>query len=520
MKRKMLNRLMAASLAAIMTVGMAGCGDNNEGSSENPGNSTQDQGDTGNQGDTENQGNTGNQGDVADGGEGVGLFGAPLVDPATGQTYDLGGMEIVIADWWSDPNGVVPEPTTEFGEIQLEYHEWLQETYNFTMVQKKVYEWGDAEGAANYEFVQAATSTPTENIIYILTPRASVVSAMNQGLMYDISTLDCLDLTEPKWTSSGEIYNWRIGDHVYCFYADKTEPRNGVWFNKRLVEEAGYPADKIYDWQANGEWTWDKMVEIMAAVQQDTNNDGEIDVWGCVMDKGQFIMSAIYSNGGSLVDKNDDGTFYLTVNSDATTEALHWAMDDVIVPYFHNYDPDGSNWILYRELFKTGDAAFMVEGAYAGYGNGWLNGEGDRSQAMEDDFGFVMFPKGPRANDYVTNAENNPIAIPASYDEDTAWKIMFAYNLWTEPIPGWENYFGIMDNCYAGFRDDRSVDETITMMPDRGVMVWHSLISGLDTGSGFLWDLWPGNDVDAVIESRIVPWQTLIEETNASILSN
>lgn len=37
---------------------------------------------------------------------------------------------------------------------------------------------------------------------------------------------------------------------------------------------------------------------------------------------------------------------------------------------------------------------------------------------------------------YVNYAKDNVFVIPSCYDEDKAWKLAFAYNLYTDPVPG------------------------------------------------------------------------------------
>ena len=46
-----------------------------------------------------------------------------------GNTLDLGGIEVIIGDWWS--SGEPAEPQTAAEEALAEYREWIQETYNF-----------------------------------------------------------------------------------------------------------------------------------------------------------------------------------------------------------------------------------------------------------------------------------------------------------------------------------------------------------------------------------------------------
>ena len=49
----------------------------------------------------------------------------------SGNPYDLGGMEIIIADWFS--SGEEEEASSAYDEAHQEYLDWIQETYNFTI---------------------------------------------------------------------------------------------------------------------------------------------------------------------------------------------------------------------------------------------------------------------------------------------------------------------------------------------------------------------------------------------------
>lgn len=71
------------------------------------------------------------------------------------------------------------------------------------------------------------------------------------------------------------------------------EPKGGIYFNKRLLEEAGITADSIYELQENGEWTWDKFEELCSQVQADTDNDGVIDRYAMVNFRSTFYNEAV-----------------------------------------------------------------------------------------------------------------------------------------------------------------------------------------------------------------------------------
>ena len=140
---------------------------------------------------------------------------------------------------------------------------------------------------------------------------------------------------------------------------------------------------------------------------------------------------------------------------------------------------------------------------------------GGAFSTMEDDFGFVCFPKGPKASDYQNVYANNPVVIPACYDADKAWKLAFAYNLWTDPVPGYEDYEAWRPGYNKNFRDTESVDYTITRMMTNGRLTYHGLIANLDIGNDLLYSLLDGTSVSEHIEKIRDTWQAYIAESNS-----
>ena len=323
--------------------------------------------------------------------------------------------------------------------------------------------------------------------------------------MYDLATLDCLDFSLPKFQRNKLHEQYAKGDSIYAMYAGYSEPRTGVYFNKRLLNDAGIDPETIYDMQADGTWTWDAFEEMMAAVQRDIDNDGVIDIYGLTLNEGNMTTIAVFSNNGSYIGKNDDGYFY-NLESPETLEALEWTVD-----MFTKYDlpdPEGAEWDYYKEAFINGQAAFMVEDEYAGTPGNFL-------QDMEDEVGFVMFPKGPQRDDYINVWSNNPVAIPACYDADKAWKLAFAWNLYTDQPAGYEDYMDL-SNAAAGIFDMRAIDETIPMMmdEDHGTVAYHGLIPNLSLGEQFVWNIAPGSVVSEQVEAIRDTWKAYVDEAN------
>lgn len=488
MKRKMLNKIMAASMVTAMTVGLAGCGNAEAPAAEAPAATETPAAEEAPAAEPETEA----EAEVEEEDEAW----TPLTDE-NGNVYDLGGMEITIRDWWS--SGEEAEPTDAYEEARQEYRDWVQETYNFTIKQVAISDWGSTpEDYLNY----VSTGGDDENYVWVLRTGSEFVSAMNSGLMYDLSTLDCLDFSEDKW-ANGVHELCSKGDAIYAMSPNIPEPRGGLYFNKRLLEEAGIDPADIYKYQESGEWTWDKFEELCQIITADTDNDGVTDRWAMVTDDSETKNEAVWSNGAEYIGM-ENGKYVNKTASEETLEALNWALD-MMAKY--KYMPEGAEWDYWKSSFVNGDGAFLVGQAYLAAND---------LKDMEDDFGFVCFPKGPKAknNDYTNCYTDNPYAIPACYDEQKAWNIAFALNVYTNPIPGYEGYNDRLSGYYNTFRDTESVELTIDRMCKNGMITYHDMIPGISFGEDYLWGINTDNTPQQAADAVANMWQAALDEVN------
>ena len=493
MKREMFKKLMAVSLATAMTVGMTACGDtpasSEQGSSETPASS-------------ESTASSETPASTEASSEEVEYL--PVIKGADGNPIDLGGMEIIVRDWWTTEdqwNQMANEPETAYEMARAEYWQWIQDTYNFKIKREQIGDWGSVP----QDFVDYATN-PADDKNYVFTVRedAAITAACYNGLVYDLSTLDCLDFSETKFTQNRLHEQWTFGDKIYAMYAGVSEPRTGVFFNTELLEAVNIKADDLYQWQTNGEWTWDKWIEVMNAVQRDTNNDGAIDVYGTTQNNGVMVESCVYSNGGEFIGK-ENGKFVLKLEEQNTVDGLEFAvkiLDNYTFPY-----PQDAQWDYYKEAFKSGQAAFMPEDAYniTGMAKDW-----------EFEYGYLMFPKGPNAtnNDYTNRWSNNPSLIPANYDAERAWKIAFAWNLFTDPIPGYEDYDPQIENYMKATTDPRVAELTCAMQTKKGMVTHAGMVPNVNMGPDLIWNISAGAVVSEKIDAIKGTWQEYIDAAN------
>lgn len=492
MKKKIVKKLIAAAMATTMTMSLAACG--GEGGGESTPDTTPDAG-------KDTVESAGGAGEVAPSTEAAGgedeLGGYTVLKDENGNTYDLGGMEIVIRDWWTADEEVVP--TDDYEEARENYYDWIQETYNFTIKTVAISSWSSTpQDFADY----ASTGGDDANYVFTLRQGTELTQAMNQGLMFDLSTLDCLDFSEAKWVS-GIHEMFAKGKSIYGMRGIAPEPRGGLYFNKRILTEANIDPADIYKWQEDGTWTWDKFEELCETINADTDNDGVIDRYALVCVNQDLYPMAVYSNGGEYVGKDENGKYYNDVESAETIEALDWALD-MIDSYAKVFAAD-AEWNYAYTAFKNGEGAFLPQEAYYA---------GDNYTDMVDDYGFVCFPKGPKADDYTNCYNDNVYAIPACYDADRAWKIAFAYNLYTDPVPGFEDYATWKTDYYKEFRDLESVDLTLARMTTNGMITYHTLIPNLKINNDLHWGINKDNTPAQKTESIRNTWNQYIEDAN------
>ena len=417
-------------------------------------------------------------------------------DPATKKVYDFGGMEVTIYDWWSNPDAPV---VSKQQEDEKAFRQWMMDTYNFKVVQTNLAGWGEhPTEVANY-----CITGGDDARVFIVDGR-SAISGLNANFWADLSKIPNVNWSDKKWNKA--VLNvLKNGDSFYAFAYGKPEPKHCIFWNKRILQENGYDPDVIYDLQKNGEWTWAKFEEMCANLTKDTDNDGVIDQYAMASFNTEFTWAALHANGGSIVEQDSNGKYYLNLESDKSMEALNW-----VKSMFVNYQlpqAEGAQWDYFKTAFTNGEVAFYVNHEYDAQPNGLLAN-------MKDDWGMACFPVGPNGDGKLfTLNGDNMFVIPNCYSQDKVNKIMKIMDLWTTTTPGYEDEDAWKEGYYAGFRDTRAVDETIQYMMDNSVPWKAWLIPGLNY-QPVSWDICAGNDPAEVIEARKPELQAALDEMN------
>ena len=283
---------------------------------------------------------------------------APEGYPEVKEGIDFGGADVTIYDYWSG-EGARKEDPTEEEALQYAYRDWINETYKVNLQQKQGGDWGsNATEMSNFN------SAPDGSLrMYIIEP-GSVASLVSGGVVAAIPDT-YIDPNADKWNAAEREF-MTINGKLYGLYSGNSEPRGCLYFNKRVLQEAGIDWNTIYDLQKDGKWTWKAFEDMLAQITKDTDNDGVNDIYGILGSGDDMYVCAVFSNGGSFFDFDEAGKLAVTAGSENTIEALTWAAN-----LWNNYAraqkwPE-EDWNYFINVFKSGNAAFMVHQTYSGY---------------------------------------------------------------------------------------------------------------------------------------------------------
>ena len=231
-------------------------------------------------------------------------------------------------------------------------------------------------------------------------------SSMAQGGSFlDLFGIPNLDLSKPWW-SQGTVRDLSIMHKLFFIQGDllilDNDAMEAMIFNKTLVKE--YEFENPYELVKNGDWTFDKLIEMSKRASKDLNGDGKMyiqdDLFGCIA-QADTNCSFIIAGGDKICGKDADDYPIITFGSDRSYR---------IIDVLNEFALDEDNFInLHRFVGKFpvyDEQVIMMEENRALFS--WIRMViVERLRGMETDFGIIPLPKLDKAQEsYMTN--NNP----------------------------------------------------------------------------------------------------------------
>ncbi len=301
--------------------------------------------------------------------------------------FNMDGRTIKFLAWWD----ATPTDATPEGQQMLANIAELEKQHNI----KIVFE------AVGYDDVRTVFTDSTlagePAADFFRMQRSWFVPGMiAQEMVLPISDYVDLAGAENAFGDESQINIGTYGDKSYGIAGDVGG--FGLYFNRGLLADLGL--ENPHDLFANGQWTWSKMLEMMRAATQDTNNDGTPDTWGITAKDEDLLGILVASNGSNLVDL---AARQEKLSDPKTIEALEF--------YKQLFDEKlarlNDAWSDYINFYGEGNTLFFP-------GHNWESGR-VKEQLVDKDFGYVPFPRGPQATaDHSYNSQVNMWAMPSN----------------------------------------------------------------------------------------------------------
>ena len=108
-------------------------------------------------------------------------------DPVTKKVYNFNGMNIIMGDWWTDPNAPA---ASKQQEDQRAFRQWVNETYNVNVLQKQFAGWErQPQAVANYCMSGADGK---DYYVFCIDGRSANVG-IRADLFYDLSKIKSIN---------------------------------------------------------------------------------------------------------------------------------------------------------------------------------------------------------------------------------------------------------------------------------------------------------------------------------------
>lgn len=276
-----------------------------------------------------------------------------------------------------------------------ETHNKLQDKYGITIS----YVPGPGGDWVENVLSLAYAGTPTTDIVHAGGPFALTSFYMYKGTaasaIYSLSELkDAATFSDPEyWDTDMQNTLGTFDGELYFAVPANTGGSLALvnqvtFFNKSILDAAGYTDKQLYDWHNEGNWTWERFKEIAIKT-----TDADAGIFGTTVgEQSVFMYSLIASNDSAFIaPKEVDGKTVDQMNTlDPKAIAAYDFFADLI-----NAKAIDSEGGAEAPLFASGRYAMMLT---------YLNrGPTLQKLEMEADFGVLLPPKGPDAPDYISD---------------------------------------------------------------------------------------------------------------------
>lgn len=141
----------------------------------------------------------------------------------------------------------------------------------------------------------------------------SAAKIAQEGMFGDLNRTEYIDLSKPWWDAQG-VKEFTVNNKLYFCTSDLSfNAIDTIWtmmFNKTMIKDLGL--EDPYAVVKRGDWTFDKLNEMIKDVSRDTTGDGTIteqDFAGFVTPSDRYVRAMLLAAGCSFTEKTEDDYF-------------------------------------------------------------------------------------------------------------------------------------------------------------------------------------------------------------------
>ncbi|MCL2813249.1 MAG: hypothetical protein FWD23_01470 [Oscillospiraceae bacterium] len=222
-----------------------------------------------------------------------------------------------------------------------------------------------------------------------------------EGWVQSYENIPIIDLAKPYWNNSanktltlGGSQYVALGNFNFASY----EISHALLFNKNMIQD--FALENPYTLVNGGNWTFDKMEEMMKQVISDINGDGTMDQndrYGYLTHPKQVLPNFWIAAGAFSVGKDENDMPYLAMGSEKFINAFDKTFDmlwETGAYYLGKGGPDIPQYAI--DMFSNNQSLFMDTTLFVI----------EKIRSMEVDFGIIPYPKYDASQqNYVSRVE-------------------------------------------------------------------------------------------------------------------
>jgi len=348
------------------------------------------------------------------------VFDEILYDEDSGN-YNFGGQSVAFLTGWVSE--WAPEVGyTLMGDNQLARYKEIETKYNCYV--DFIYN-GDP---ANYVMQHVAAQFEIPDLLDYHT--SQIVSLYESNMLYALDDISVVDLSDDKWGNEKFIRYGNFDGKQYGFFMYDWQFLPAILgvctFNSYLINYFGL--ENPQEMLENGTWTWSEFEKML---QTATVTEGDKSTYGLGYDSSIHLAQAVvFSNGGQIVNEEENGSKSSGVTSSNVIDALDWLSELMTKGYFTVYS---------HERFNNNEMLFFVGESYYFTHMTDVHQNANTPVYGSSGYGFIPFPTGPdgeygSGGQYVCEGRRlNWIVDAGPMDKEGLGTFL---NLLTEPLAG------------------------------------------------------------------------------------